>query len=409
MSSLSPVVCLLECAGERLSNHVAWFGRALSRSATAKVLVFPWTAVRIENETPTLHGQAWEFRQGRLQRIENAEAIVPDVLAYRWKVPPPRVGDRPDELDALAHWAAMGINSPPNLNTLIGQILLRASERGVVTTAPGWDGEWDAKDSFELLLRSYQIATGVVVPRMPTTCVSREELAAVVEKHTKQGSMCVLKPTEGVAGEGIVIAVPTHPMPDLPELRYVVQPLLQSPLLIDGRKVDIRCHLMLDADEPDASRLVAPVLLRRGAMEWTPGGHAAEVLNSHVPSPDGERPWLVPLGLMKNIPESTRLKIRESVATAMALFVSAYSWRARTRNRRRVPNRLLLWGVDVLLESSGEAINSYISEVNVFPQLFREMPEADSATVEMLGGPYIEALMGKAASRRAAGVPAAGT
>ena len=403
------VVCVLEAAGERPSNAVAWFGRAVARHPSVRVLICPWTGLHIEGERPEMRGTAWEVRQGGTRRLEITEPLVPDVLVYKSTVGPPQVGDSPDERAALARWAAVGIKSPGNLNLLAAQILLLASERGVVTTANGWDGEWDAKDSFERLVAGYEESTGAMLRRMPTYCATREELADAAGRVTGDGLACILKPAEGTGGHGIEIAAPGDPIPDLGQSRYVVQPLLQSPLLLDGRKVDARCHVIVDVDRPDASALIDPVLLRQSVLRWIPGRLETEVVNSHLPAADGERPRIAPLDSMEGLGDSMRACIRQNIEARVAELIAAYSWWARTTKRNRPPNRLLLWGIDLLLEANGDCVNSYLSEVNVIPQLFREMPEADAATVEMLGGPYIEALVSKAASTSAVSVPAAKT
>ena len=281
---------------------------------------------------------------------------------------------------------------------VVDKILVEASRRGLVTNAIGPDKRWGPKHLQESKLRRYEAATGRRVPRPSTYVGTPSQLPRFISLLARRTDMCIIKPAFGARGRGIEIVGTDNSAWTIAEEYIVLQDLLSDPLLIDGHKADLRCYLLIDVDNVTTSGRLGPILVRRAPAAYRRGMVAAEVTNTAYRVRRGMPPDILPLDQVLSIDDRLRDAIVSRLEVLLRELTQIYFWDARHSRKgmtpQRVPNRVILFGVDVLVTVSGSGRPAlYFLEVNPLPIFYRGSIPCDIAIDEMLAGQYLPTLL----------------
>ena len=374
------------------------FAHMFSRLPGIEVLLAPWYNLRLlSGGRGVILGRAALRAQGGelLPLVLDGWRPVDALYAHLTDAAGP-VGASQAERTAAAHLAALGIDvAGLQRQTLVDRLLCRAARSGTRSNGVGWEGEFALKALLEGIAVEHQRATGEVLARPRTLVASRDQVPAMIDNFRRAGEPCIVKVSGGTRGEGTAVVGPdeTWSPPQRGET-FVVQELLPRPLLLDGHKADLRCHLLIDGDDPQRSRRIGPVLVRRAGILWRSGDIDAEVVNRARPGPV---PELHPLELMPGIEGDERRRLLEAVDAALAGLLDMHRWWAASEGgsrRDREPNRVQHWGVDLFAghDESGR-LELRVLDVNVHPQLLRELDDCDAAVEQMMLGEYLPVLL----------------
>jgi Tubulin-tyrosine ligase family len=370
-------------------------GKAFARAGLADILVCHWHTLKLTPNSVKVCGPAYILASnGSMMSVPAQEPITADSLFFF----SPHCGLTKDsDLATLRLLAEMGIiiEKAP-LHRIVDQVMLEASRRSVVTNALGPDRDWSPKDHQELRLRDYEKATGKTIPRPCGFLAGPSRLAYVLDFFASRGLPCIVKPVRGDGGRGIKIVRPGASPAWAQDIgKVIVQELMPDPLLVNGHKADLRCYLLIDADNRKASGRIGPILVRRAAAPYRPGIDAAEITNTAVRQRQGLPADVSLLDQVGGVDD----KLRDAIITQSDLIArelaEAYFWNVPRSTSSRCPaeNRVLLFGLDVLVTMpAGQPLLSFL-EINPFPALFRGSAPCDSAVDAMLALAYLPALL----------------
>lgn len=269
------------------------------------------------------------------------------------------------------------------------QALRRAVRRGVVTNAPGAFGALGCKDLLEYALCAHGRLTGHSVPR-PETYVLPGALAslAVASLH-RRGLPAIIKPANGARAEGVEVLPPgAAAAPRRTDETVVVQALAREPLLVTGRKADLRVYCVVTPGRARAARRIGPTLVRVAPAPYRCGAMTAEVTNTSYRRRLGLPPAIHP---MEAIPELA--PIRGATLGLIETLVDDVGSLCRPDGGRP---RAMLWGLDVLPHFDSGRLELLLLEINVYPLLFRGDPLCDDLVRAMLGREYLPLLLERA-------------
>lgn len=204
-----PVIALVQADGLRTVTR--WVARALADRHHTPVVVCPWWQLRFAAGTVTADGPVWQTdrQRGRLGRV--AVRGLPVEVLYSDGFSGARRPGTAAEQDAMRRLATLGIGHPGMLRRqIIRQLLLEASRRGVITNANADYQSWDAKDGLEFTLRRYENASGQVIPRPRTYCVSAQQLPAAIQALGAKGIYSIVKPATGGLARACASPRPTR-------------------------------------------------------------------------------------------------------------------------------------------------------------------------------------------------------
>jgi hypothetical protein len=369
---------------------------AFAGAETAAVFVCHWRQVALAEAGVVVRPPLIRIcTTGQIVAIRDGPPIPASVLFFF----APESGFVPHaDLDALRALQRSDIVGDTRLVCdVVDQIMLAAARRGVVTNALGDAVRWGRKGQQEAEIRLYEHHTRRAVPRPETVCASRETVSRVVASFSARGLTAIVKPNLGGGGQGIAIIGPGDRvrLPDASE-HWVVQRLLSDPLLVGNHKVDLRCFLLLDLDERSRSRGLNLMLVRAAPAPYRPAQLLSELTNTAIRTSYGLAPAVWPLACVPEIAAPLREEIAARVAVLLDELVLTYFWHDGGRCVPRVENRVLLFGVDVLIAGqSGERL-PYFLEVNPLPALFRGAGCADRAVETMLRHEYLPAMLARA-------------
>jgi hypothetical protein len=278
---------------------------------------------------------------------------------------------------------------------VVDRVMLEASRRGVITNALGSSRSWGPKHRQELKLRRYESATGQVIVRPKTYIARPHELHAVLRVFARRGECCLVKPVSGEGGRGFHIVRPGESFRS--DSTVIVQRLIPDPLLVEGHKADLRFYLLIDVGDERASGRLCPIFVRRAAVPYVAQSLPAEITNTSYRSRLGLPPDIQPLDLAPGISHNLHTQIISQLDSLARTLVNAYFWNATHESVNgytgSVPNRVILFGIDVLVASPTSDPRLYFLESNPFPALFRGLPDCDEAVDEMLSREYLPLLL----------------
>lgn len=169
------------------------------------------------------------------------------------------------------------------------------------------------KASFELCLRDYERRTGALVSR-PTTLIS-DELGDRRNLQQIAGDHVIVKPSRGRQCQGIKI-VPRSELkqmatvsPSGPRAPFVVQELVSEQFLYEGRRWDMRVHVLATSLSPLRYRLLREGIAKTTAEPMVPGSTRPEE-------------WLNADSLLKNIVPAENMPLSK-----MLEYTEAHYWR----------------------------------------------------------------------------------
>jgi Tubulin-tyrosine ligase family len=392
-----PIIAVVE-AGSTPRMESLRIASAFERAAPVAVLLCHWHCLQFEGAKVTVSGQAYRVTSNHRPTPVMIEPRVPVKGMFFYA---PDSGHLTQQ-DATARdrLAAVGIDSSgDNVFDLVDRMMLEASRRGVVSNALGDSQVWGPKHLQELQLRRYELASGQTIARPKTYIARPNEFQYVLSLFARRRETCLVKPTFGQGGVGIAIVRPGE-FCGIPVQPVVVQRLIPDPLLVEGNKADIRLYLLINTDQEIASSRVGPILVRRAAMRYRAESLPTEISNTAYR-------WRLGLPadvrLLETVPDIAE-SIKEWIVTEVNLLarglIRAFFWNARNQSAGGdlVPNRRLLFGIDVLVTVPADEPHVYFLESNPFPLLFRGLPDCDSAIEEMLTCEYLPALAGSNAA-----------
>jgi hypothetical protein len=391
-----PTIAIIETLRESRATSIL-IALALARPRSVRVVVSHW------------HGLDFS---GSNVRLREAYYRVTDDLKF--EACAPNANDRVDALffdgpesgtldahDALSlqklSRAGMDMHGLP-LYKVIDGMMLEASCRGVMTNALGTSQAGGPKHNQELKLRRYEKATGRRVDRPETYIARPHEVQGVLSIFASRSQNCLLKPVYGEGGCGLRIVHPGQSVSP-PSHTLVVQQLIADPLLLGGHKADLRCYLLVDVNNRSSSKRLHPVFLRRAFAAYVPATEAAEITNTNYRARHGLAPDMCLLMPMADISPrlcdeiTTKLDLL-AIQLLDAYFLDLVHGKVGSAV---IPNRLILFGVDVLVAVPANAEpRLYFLEANPFPAFFRGVPACDAAIEEMFSAEYLPALRGSA-------------
>jgi hypothetical protein len=391
----SPAVVALVQADE-LRMVTKWVAKVIMRRQDVSLLVCPWWQLRLTKDGAVASGQVWKSgsKDGVLSQAV-VEHLPIDVLYFDGA----SGGKRPctqAEQEALHHLAPLQTAHGRMIRrAVIRQVLLEASRRGVMTNANARYEFWDAKHALEFTLREHELLGGQEVPRPLTYSAGAEQVPIVLEALKRNGLYGIVKPTHGSLGHGLETVSPGLVRArDFPSGRYVVQELVKDPLLVDGRKVDLRCHLLIDPELREASGWVPPILARIAGIPYVRGAQDAENVNLTYQRKRKLRPVIVPLRDVIRLSPELRHDIRNAVQVLSDQIIDAYfALGSDIPREREIGRRVFLWGFDVALAVQHGQLQAYLLENNTRAQLYRGQALCDQAMANMIGCHHFDALL----------------
>jgi Tubulin-tyrosine ligase family len=372
---------------------------AFARANLGDVLLCHWHDLRfLQDVVVASCGIKFDVKGGIVERAAFRGNVEPSVLFFY----APNSGSiTKSDLVFLERFTAARIDvDERSAYAVVDKILLEASRRGLVTNAIGPDRRWGPKHHQESKLRRYEAATGRCVPRPSTYVATPSQLPRLISQLAGRTDMCVIKPAFGDGGRGIEIVSPDDSAAwPIAEDCVILQDLLSDPLLIDGHKADLRCYLLIDVDNVATSGRRGPIFVRRAPAAYQRGVVAAEVTNTAYRRRRGIPPDILPLEEVVFIDNQLRDAIVSQLEVLLHELTQVYFSDARCLGEgtmpERVPNRVILFGVDVLVTVSGSGQPAlYFLEINPFPSFYRGSIPCDIAIDEMLAGQYLPALTG---------------
>lgn len=296
-----------------------------------------------------------------------------------------------------------GTSPPPRLDVLLGfpsagtctaelsGMLALAMRSGAVTNHVWHDEAWGRKDTLEYALRAYTRLTGVRVPRPETWVAAAWQVPAAVASFWGRGLSCVLKPANGARGERLRILRPGEPPPPLACGDWIVQELVDRPLVVDDRKVDFRCYIVMDTADRTRSGWHAPLFVRAAGIPHDCGGEAAEVTNCAFRKHYGLPGGMYPLD-QAGFPCAVASAVTEGANAVIAALLDARFVRAAALVPGDSLRRILLWGVDLIASRHGDEIRVQLLEINVFPHLLIGCEKCDPVVADLLRGPFLDSI-----------------
>lgn len=396
------VVAVIETEPRPRASSVR-IARGIARHPAAEVVICSWQQVHIESDAVLLGGDLLSVSaHGAALTCAPADfARAADALFFYGT----STSGRPVSMGPAAHDALQRLNrlgysaGEMDHRGVVQRILHAASARGVVTNGVGLQGWWAIKDHLELMLRAYTRATGRRVARPETIIAAPPQLPTVLRHFARRGVDCIVKPADGTQGEGLAVVRPdSPPVVTEPNSYVVVQELMPAPFMVRGHKIDLRCYVLIDVDSEMNSKRLPLVLVRRAGVPYTRASQQAEIANLTYQRHLGLPVEIMPLHLMEEIPERIKLDILERLDELLAELVRAHFWWVRAMGAQysnpNPHNRVMVWGVDVLVGRSARGARLLLLENNVYPQLFRDSEICDSAVQEMFCRDYVPAVIG---------------
>ncbi|HVS07143.1 MAG TPA: hypothetical protein VHK65_13405 [Candidatus Dormibacteraeota bacterium] len=373
-----------------------WTARAMARQFSVEVVLCPWYGLEFCDRAVYITGPVRRVTPTGVDPalIPRTQAREVDMLFFVGASGGELAGTYPAERNALQKLASLGVQTD-NVSRyfLVDRLMAEASRRCVVTNAIG-PRLWGPKHELELRLRSYSRGTGRRLSRPETLIAERAQLPTVLKSFARRGIDCIVKPAFGAWGAGSQALRPDSPWQPISDAKqFVVQQLVPRPVLLGSRKIDLRCHVLIDVDSRERCKLIAPVLVRRAGTTYVRGDDDAEINNLTYQRQRGLHSSILPIDQMIGIPEPTRRAIMRGLETLAADLVDAYFFWARSIRASHpewiVPRRVLVWGIDVGISRSRQGIALLLLENNTRPQLLRNAASCDRAMAAMLLSNYL--------------------
>lgn len=364
--------------------------RRLARELSHKVVIVlvPWHQIELGATGVTVQPPYLTLRHGRVVAVGRAP-IVPDALTM-FPYAGAGVATSADERAALGRFGPQAAVRCVERQAIVASLLAEAARRGVVTNAPGPDGRWGRKDHLEFFLRHFARATGRTVRRPETYVVDGAQASLVLASLAARGLDAIVKPANKARGEGhLLVARASARALTLPAGTVVIQELLAAPLLVDGRKCDLRAYLRIDEA---GSRRLEPVFARLALAPYQRGTPDAELTNTAHRRRSGFPPAIYRLDDLTGLNPTLRQQIHLRLDELLGDLLAAHRW-WRQSHGVAAERRTLLWGVDVGVKIEDDAPSLSLFEVNPHPQLFRGSHSCDRQVAEMLRDDYLPQLV----------------
>jgi hypothetical protein len=359
-------------------TDLEWEAAALTENADLDVWVVPWYNLAVgDDDSVTLSGPA--YRSENLALVET-QAPVPRrfdaVICFA-------IGDTVEidetapavEQAALERLSRLGTGRG-RLN-LVLNCLRHAASVGQITNVERGELELDNKASLSKILDTTDATPGSPRLRRPHTVVCAPSELATVIASLDSPSNYLVKPAGGTRGDRIRMASAISPTESFESDRdWIVQELQRNPWTIRGHKADIRVYVIIDTRARERSFVTDARLVRLAAVPYQRGVLEAEITSNSCRKRLKLPPATYPLDQLPDAPRSELREVRWATERAARDFIDAYFWWARNQNAGDNTHRVLLWGLDFLLQRSPttQEISAHFLEANFYPYLF-QFPE----------------------------------
>jgi Tubulin-tyrosine ligase family len=391
--SVVPTIAVIETLREARATSIR-IALALARPQSARVLVCHWHSLNFSPSTVFVCDAF--YRVTAQQQFECSAADEQRQVDALFFFGPDSGTLDTHDTPTLDKLCAAGIDAHGvPLYMVVDRMMLEASRRGVITNALGTSRAWGPKHNQELKLRGYEKATGHTVVRPETYIARPHELRAVLSRFAARSESCFVKPLFGEGGLGLHIVRPGESAPQC-DRTVVVQRLIPDPLLVEGRKADLRWYLLIDENNRLLSKRLLPVFVRRASVTYLAGNEAAEITNTHYRLRHGLKPDMFPLAPMPDISPDLFGEITAQLDSLASRLLDAYFWDAALAPvvEAEPAKRLIILGIDALVALPAQSKPCvYFLETNPFPAFFRGMQTCDAAMEEMLAIEYLPALL----------------
>lgn len=166
----------------------------------------------------------------------------------------------------------------------------------------------------------------------------------------------------------------------------MVQELLSDPLLVNGRKADVRCHLLIDCKRREASSWVPPIILQIAGCPYVRGTLDPENANPWYQRRRGYQPEVMPLPDASLLSARLRDDIQGAVRLLSEQLIDTYLAMAPSiADDRDIPRRVFLWGFDAALATPHGELRAYLLDNTTRPQLYWDQPACDQEMATLIG------------------------
>jgi glutathione synthase/RimK-type ligase-like ATP-grasp enzyme len=377
---------------------VGWSHLRIAKSLArgeADVLVLPWYDLHLSAEDVWIQGGVLRVGADGSARGDVVGPERPDVLVMYPVAGQGVVGESPIEVEALERLRETAVRTGGSRQSVVAGLLRAAGQRGVISNVTGPEGLWWRKDRLEMALRWWSRQTGIAIRRPRTVVVTEANVPIALEAFARHGQSAYVKPATGARAEGLHIVPAGEQVRRIwPKGTYVVQQLVDDPYLSQGRKLDLRAYVLMDTASRARSRLLPTILVRRALASWKLGVEIAEITNTSFKQRLGLPPHIQRLDQDPHIPESEKREIHRSVDRLTEDMLDAvFAWRRGQAHSPLATQRVLLWGIDILLQRTENSIESILIEVNIYPQLYRGDAACDQAVDDMLTTQMLPAMV----------------
>ncbi|CAL4124144.1 unnamed protein product [Meganyctiphanes norvegica] len=225
---------------------------------------------------------------------------------------------------------------------------------------------------------------------MPISFTLPEEYKDFCAAHAEYPSTWIIKPIDSSQGRGIYVADQVDQVS--PEEVQLVSRYLDSPLLINGYKFDLRLYVVVTSLDPLVIYLYEDGLVRLASEKyqhdeelWNPCIHLTNysvnkfnsnyVQNEDIEKDNHGNKWSLSAFLRhlksQNVDTVTLMRNVENVVTRTILAASANMKEASERLLKHLNNCFELYGFDIMFDKN---LKPWVLEVNSYPSLNINQP-----------------------------------
>lgn len=179
----------------------------------------------------------------------------------------------------------------PTYNKLCRSLLIEISKRKVPSNYSWFAKRWGNKKIFEKLCREYELKTEKNIPRPITKIVEYPQDKELIKKFTLKHDFCILKPSSKNGASGLSIINSKSILDEsIKSGTYVMQELISNPILVNGKKIDIRIFLIISDIYRQKFKISSLVFVRYALKPYKRGDINSEICSNsyskklgHVP------------------------------------------------------------------------------------------------------------------------------
>lgn len=240
------------------------------------------------------------------------------------------------------------------------------------------------KDFFHQRFLELKERTGIVPTFYPTSYISKKD-SDIIDEVWKTRRLWIIKPFASARGEGIYLLDSTLHMPPIADV--IVQYYIENPLLITGRKFDLRFYVMVTSCSPLRIYMHESGLVRFSTREYSKNAsykdrkchltnfslnkddtNFVRAVGSHEKIEDSK--WSIPFFIqyLEDNGYDKDAIFRNIEEVIVSTFIIGFN-KVRSVHNLQVKHRqntCEIYGIDIILD---ENLNPYVLEVNISPAM----------------------------------------